>query len=109
VAIAAEQGLMGLLVFLWLNLSICFTGFYFVKSEMNFLTNMGLSFFALILMFFLYGMANPLPRYTYIYFALGMLTGIKKIVSESKSINAGATFKVQSQIDGNDEHTPDFG
>jgi len=83
VLIAAEQGVVGLLLFLWLNYAIWMEGWLFVPSKVSFLTNIGLSFFGLILMFFLFGMANPFPRFTYIYFALGMLVGINRLVTHS--------------------------
>jgi O-antigen ligase len=87
--IAAETGLIGLIIFLWFNFSIFLEGLYFLKSEIGFMTNVGLSLMCLIFMFLMYGMVNPFPsriEYTFIYFALGVIVAIKKVVNERVTI-----------------------
>ena len=78
--IAAEQGLLGLLAFLWLNLSIALLGLRFVRGPTSFLSNMGIAFWCTIFMFFVFGMVNPLPRFTYVFAPLGVLVAIHRII-----------------------------
>ena len=87
--VAAETGMIGLLVFLWFNFAIFSEGWGFVRADVSFLTNVGLSFILLIVMYFLFGMVNPVPKFVLIYFSLGMLVAIKKIVNERKLIPSG--------------------
>ena len=79
--IAAEQGLLGLLAFLWLNLSIAPLGLRMLRGPTNFLSNMGIAFWCTIFMFLLFGLVNPLPRFTYVFAPLGVLVAIHRMIA----------------------------
>lgn len=74
--IAAEQGLLGLLTFLWLNAAAFVRGLRFIPMPVSFLSAVGLSTWCWIFMFLIFGLANPFPRFSYFYMPLGLMVAV---------------------------------
>jgi O-antigen ligase len=85
VLIASEQGLLGLAAFVWLNLAIFWKGWRFLAGEASFLSGVGLSCWCWIWMLLLFGMANPFPRFSYLYLPLGILAAISHLTIEPRA------------------------
>ena len=83
--IAAESGIFALLIFLWLNAVMLYEAWYFIKSAVSYLNNMGFSFSAFIFMYLLYSMVQAgYNDYLYVFFSFGMVVAIKRIANEKK-------------------------
>ena len=85
VLIASEGGLLGLGAFIWFNLAILVHGRRYITARIGFLSAVGLSCWCWIGMLLVFGMANPFPRYSYIYVPLGILVAVSNIMASSKS------------------------
>ncbi len=86
VLIASEEGLLGLGAFLWFNLAILVHGRRYITARIGFLSAVGLSCWCWIGMLLMFGMANPFPRYSYIYVPLGILVAVSNIMASSRGI-----------------------
>jgi hypothetical protein len=83
--IASEQGLLGLAAFVWLNLAILVKGRRFLFADVSFLSGAGLSCWCWIFMLLLFGMANPFPRFSYMYLPLGILVAVSNLMAASRA------------------------
>jgi O-antigen ligase len=78
--IASEQGLLGLAAFVWLSVAIIAQGRHYLRADVSFLSGVGLSAWCSIVMLLLFGMANPFPRYSYMYLPLGILVAASHLM-----------------------------